>query len=205
MVDVLKAARDKQLGRCLPDLFDYKTLIYIGCKLRWNYPTFRGQDKFDAAHYEVSILELFPKNLALLKKANKKGHKFLNGYRPPGMFKAVIEGDVRDIKKLVSNKYDIVMWWQGPEHLPLDELPAAIDTLFSITEKILVLGCPCGGITKEHPMAEKVKPEPGGRIVGISAHLSIFAIDYFEDRNFSTDLVGKCGEKGNNLLAWRRA
>lgn len=201
-----RKARDRQIGRCLPDLFDYHTLLYVGCKLRWNYPSFRCQDGFDSAGYKIDILEILPKNIMRLNTANEKGYRFLNGYRGPGMFRNIIKGDVRDAKELGAESYDVVMWWQGPEHLPLEDIPTTLDDLFSMTNRLLVIGCPCSGVTERHPMAdlEQNKPRPGERAVGISSHLSMFSREYFEDLDFNVDVVGICGEKGNNLLAWKR-
>lgn len=203
----LRRGRDRQLGRCVPDLFDYHTLLYIGCKLRWNYPTFRGQDGFDRAGYEIDIIELSPKNAARLRKANESGHKFLNGFRGPGMFRRIIEGDVRDAKALISGTYDVIMWWQGPEHLPLEDIPQTLEDLFSLTVRVLIIGCPCSGRTSVHPMArlQKFKPTANERAVGISAHLSLLSPDYFESLDFTVDIIGKCDKRGNNLLAFKRA
>lgn len=202
----LRRARDGQLTRCIPDLFAYHTLLYIGCKLRWNYPTFRGQDGFDSAGYAIDVIELLSKNVIRLREANNQGHRFLNGFRESGMFRNIYEGDVRDTLETVSQDYDIVMWWQGPEHLPLDDLPKALGDLYSITKKILILGCPCNKITTVHPIVkiEKFKPKPGQRQIGISAHLSILSPDYFEHHGFEVDVVGECGVKGNNMLAFKR-
>lgn len=202
----LRRQRDAQLLRCIPDIFDYHTLLYIGCKLRWNYPTFRGQDGFDKAGYEIDIIELHPKNLEKLRKANLEGHEFLNGYQKAGMFRNIIAGDVRDTLLLTSYKYDVVMWWQGPEHLPWYEIGTTLENLYLIAEKILVIGCPCSSIFGPHPMSrlKKFKAHPGERQIGISAHLSLLSPDFFESLGFTVDIVGECDERGNNLLAFKR-
>jgi len=198
-MNLLRQARDKQIGRCVPDLFDHKTVLYIGAKLRWNYPFFRGQDGFAAAGCAVDVVELIAANVAKLKAVNANGHRFQNGLRGPGMFRKIIKGDVRHVSKLTRRRYDVVMWWQGPEHVHLHEVEPTLLALWQKTKKILLLGCPCGGITIEHPMAriERFKNSP-------SAHYSIFNDRYFADRGFTVDVVGECGVRGNNMLAVRR-
>jgi len=197
--DELLAQRDRQIPRCLPDLFDYKTLLYIGMKIRNNYPSFRGQDGFDRAGYQIDVLELSPLTAQRLRRANENGHKFLNTYRPPGMFRTVIEGDVRNAKALTNGKYDVVMWWQGPEHVYPEEIEPTLAILFEKTKKLIVLGCPCSPTTELHPMVKN------GQYKGsTSAHFSCIHSSFLEKLGYKTDLVGEPGQKGNNLLAWKR-
>jgi len=193
----LTQERDLQLGRCLPDLYDYKTLLYIGIKIRWNYPTFRGQDKFDTADYTIDILEINPETVAQLKKMNIEGHQFHNLFRPAPMFRTIYEGDVREVQTITPETYDVVMWWQGPEHVHLQEVEPTLSALWIKTKHLLVLGCPCSGITDEHPMAIKGADGPG-------THYSRFDQQFFTSLGFEVDVVGECGKKGNNMLAYKR-
>jgi hypothetical protein len=199
MADKWLKARDEQLPRCVPDLFDHRSLLYVGAKLRWNYPTFRGQDLFDKAGYEIDIIELSPANAAALRRINKNGHKFRNGFKGPGMFRKIIQGDVRDVDQLTKDTYDVVMWWQGPEHVYLDEVKPTVKKLLAITRKLILMGCPCWTESLEHPMAamEKYKGST-------SAHFSILSPGFFEEMGFETDVVGIPGKKGNNMAVWRR-
>jgi len=190
--------RDRQLDRCLPELYSYKTLLYIGVKVRWNYPMFRGQDKFDRAGYKIDVLEINPKTVKRLKQMNKTGHRFRNTFRHPPMFRTIYEGDVRKVKEIVPRIYDVVMWWQGPEHVRLHEVKPTLDALWGKTKHLLVLGCPCSGITDEHPMA--IGKSDGN----YSMHYSRFDKQFFIDLGFKVDIVGECGKKGNNMLAYKR-
>jgi len=189
--------RDAQISRCVPDLFDYHTLLYVGAKIRYNYPMFRGQDGFDKAGYEIDVVEVSPKNAAALRRMNEKGHQFKNTWRPPGSFRYVIEGDVRNIESLTDEDYDVVMWWQGPEHVHLKEVESALAALWRKTRHLLVLGCPCAGVTDEHPMA-------GDGATGPGIHYSRFDREFFIGLGFEVDVVGECGKRGNNMMAWRR-
>ena len=191
--------RDAQIPKCLPDLFDYKTLLYVGVKIRNNYPTFRCQDGFDKAGYEIDVIELSPVTAHRLRKANANGHKFMNAYREPGMFRTVIEGDVRNAEALTNGKYDVVMWWQGPEHVFPEEIKPTLKILFEKTNKLIILGCPCSPMTDLHPMVRNGKYKGS-----TSAHFSRIHHSFLESLGYTTDLVGKPGEKGNNLLAWKR-
>jgi len=189
--------RDGQIPRCVPDLFEYHTLLYIGAKIRHYYPTFRGQDGFDRAGYEIDVVELSPENAKALREMNCNGHHFKNTWRPPGSFRRIIEGDVRDIERLTDEDYDVVMWWQGPEHVHLHEAEPTLAALWEKTRHLLVLGCPCSGVTDEHPMA-------GDGATGTGIHYSRFDRQFFINLGFEVDVVGRCGERGNNMMAWRR-
>jgi len=55
-------------------------------------------------------------------------------------------GDVRNIKNLLKDKFDLIVWWHGPEHIYEHELIstiAAIETL-SNENGVIILGSPNG-------------------------------------------------------------
>jgi hypothetical protein len=102
------------------------TLLYIGARLP---DGLRGIPELKEAGYEVTILEVWPKNVAALREA---------GWN-------VIEGSAQDAPEILAGRrFDVVFWWHGPEHVVKKELPKVIDGLKEITGRILVTGCPWG-------------------------------------------------------------
>ena len=55
-----------------------------------------------------------------------------------------IFGDVRDIEKLVENKYDVIFWWHGPEHVSKEDFEKIDNTFNKFKNTIIVIGCPYG-------------------------------------------------------------
>lgn len=192
--DPLTKERDKQLLRCIPDIYDHKTLLHIGAQMKGSWPIFRDGDVFEALGYKIDILEIWPPNVAALQRLNKNGHKFRNKEKGPGAFRTIIEGDVSNPDHLgMLRRYDVIMYWHGPEHIPEDKIQQTLTRLFMKTLKILAISTPCGNHqrTQEHNPYEE--------------HLSTLYPALFEGLGFETDLVGECGQPGNNLMAWRRA
>lgn len=116
--------RTASLTRLIPDLFQYKTILYIGARDdRFDYGV-----EFANANYEITVIEAFLLNAYQLQKI-------------PWIYD-VIEQDIRKFES--SKKYDIVFWWHGPEHIEESELPYILSKLENITNIATVLGCPWG-------------------------------------------------------------
>lgn len=80
----------------------------------------------------VTHLEIFKRNcdIGLSKYPN---HRFING-------------DVRNILQLTNEKYDLIFWWHGPEHIYENELITTIQNVESLLNKngVIILGSPDG-------------------------------------------------------------
>ena len=81
-------------------------------------------EEWKSAGYDITILEVWPKNVVDLKAA---------GFN-------VIQGDVREY--MPEHPYDVVFWWHGPEHVHKQELMPTIDKILSYTNQALITGCP---------------------------------------------------------------
>jgi len=116
--------RTKSIERMAPDIYKYKTVLYIGaCMVRMDYVK-----EFIDAGYEVTILEAWQENC----------DKLIN---VPGV-KNVICGDI--VYEEIENKYDVVFFWHGPEHIEIEKLPHVFKKLESLANKMVVMGCPNG-------------------------------------------------------------
>lgn len=165
--------RKKQLEKKIPDIWNYKTVLYIGAR-KWRRDF---TNKFRKKAYKIDILEIFDKNFNSLKEL-----KWIN---------KIIKGDVRKIDKLLNKKYDIIFWWHGPEHIHKKELKPTLDKLKKLTKHLVVCGCPWGkhkqGTVYGNPSEE---------------HVSYLDVGDFKVHGFKTSTLGKKDVLGNNLLAW---
>ena len=168
--------REAQLQACLPNLFLYKTLFYVGAYVG----RMQMLPLFIEAGYKIDILEAFEPNYQGLLEFNAAGP----------VFRKIICGDIRTHR--APNFYDVVMWWHGPEHVNLDELTKAREYLESIAKQYVVLACPWGVF--EQP------PEPNP----FEEHLLALYPSDFESWGYETDTIGWPNIPGSNLIAWKR-
>ncbi|MCF7861261.1 hypothetical protein K9M79_03360 [Candidatus Woesearchaeota archaeon] len=116
--------RTKALWRNAPEIFKYKTVLYIGARTdRFDYSEF-----FKEEFYDITVLEAYEPNCEYLKNIP--------------WIKKVICADVRTFSS--KKKYDIVFWWHGPEHIDIKDLKKTLDNLETMCTKMVVLGCPWG-------------------------------------------------------------
>lgn len=116
--------RTASLKRIVPDLFDYKSVLYVGARTdRFDYG-----NSFKEKGYDITVIEIFEDNINYLKKIP--------------WLKEVIAGDIRTFS--TDKKFDVSFWWHGPEHIKDYELRGVVDNLKKITNKLIVFGCPWG-------------------------------------------------------------
>lgn len=164
--------RTESLKRLAPDLYNYQSVLYIGARNdRFDY----GID-FKKANYNITVLEVWEPNCKFLKSI-------------PWVSK-VIQADLKDCN--IDNKYAVVFWWHGPEHIELELLPPILDKLEGATEKLIVLGCPWGSY-------------PIGALGGnpYEKHVSEVEPDIFEKYGYTCECLGKRGV-GSNITAVKR-
>lgn len=125
--------REKSVRKNIPDLLDYKSMLYIGANKRRQH----FLDWFINAKYDVTIVEAFKENYGYLKEKFKE-HK-------------VIHGDIRTTH--VEN-YDVIFYWHGIEHLPFSDIPNILRKLESKC-KLIVLGMPFGVYVQEAEYGNK--------------------------------------------------
>jgi hypothetical protein len=125
----IKEKAKEALQNIAPDLFNYKTVLYVGAN---QYRSYFLED-FHAAGYRVTLLEIFKKNAEF--------------YKSLGWVNEVIQENIINFKP--TKKYDVVFWWHGPEHVQKDKLDKTLKTLEKSAKEILVLGCPIGKVLQE--------------------------------------------------------
>lgn len=179
--------RRQQLEECIPDVWDHNSLLYIGAKVmekkRLNWGGMRWIPQFHGASYEVDVLEIWPRNVESLKQFNEVEHAF----------NRIIEGDVRILNSYINRKYDIVMWYHGPEHVREIYVKPTLKKLERLAKKLVIIGCPWG-VSKQGATQKNFH----------EVHVSALYPDTFESSGWQTDTLGEPDVLGSNILAWKR-
>jgi hypothetical protein len=170
-------ARRDQFRRCIPKALKYKTLLYVGA----NVKRMQMIEHFQEAKYKIDAVEAWPKNVAALKAWNKKH----------GVFAKIYQADIRNFA--IAKRYDVVMWWHGPEHVEISELRAILARLEWAARHFVILASPWGkypqGAVKGNPFEE---------------HASALAPEMWSSFGYSSDAIGIEDKPGSNLLAWKK-
>lgn len=170
----------------VPDLLSYKTLLYIGIRPGWRPGSLTAHHvlKFFRAGYIVDILEIWPPHIEYIRKWNEKHKKFRN----------IIEGDAEYLNRVVKEKYDVVMFWHGPEHLKRENFGIVLEKMCCAAKRLVIVGCPLGEYKQS-----KVMGNPYDR------HLSSFYPDDFTSLGWNVLAVVKDNVYGEgNIMAWFR-
>jgi len=166
-----EAQRFEQIKRNIPSFTtqEFKDLLYIGvAKNRFQFQTYLNN-----LNYNITILEAHTPNL----------EKYVDKY-------TLINADVTKFE--TKNKWDVIMWWHGPEHISKEELKPILQKLEFMANKLVILGCPWGmclqGVYSGNPY---------------QVHKNhIYPLDLLE-LNYSVETIGKSDLPGSNLLAWK--
>jgi len=166
----LDQKRTQSLKRLIPDLFTYKSVLYIGARnKRIDYG-----DMFRENQYQITIVEIFKPNVKYLKTIK--------------WIKDVIHADINTFK--TNNKYDIVFWWHGPEHIEKSKLQGIISKLETFADVAVVLGCPWGDVVQANK-----DNNPYER------HISYLDCGDFESMGYKTEFIGPKDIMGSNITA----
>jgi len=104
--------------------------------------------------YPLNILYIGarPKRIQCVPELHEVGHsltllelipRFAEEYRDT-FFDEIIVGDVRDLQRIMTTRYDVTFWWHGPEHLEWNESTEVIESIERLTNYLVVLASPYG-------------------------------------------------------------
>ena len=174
-----------QVCKNIRNVRDYDTMIYIGALAKSKYPSgMHLMPYFKEANYTTDVMEIWGPNVKSLIELNEK----------MAIFRTIFKGDVRLTDSILKNAcYDIVVWWHGPEHLEIDEIPPTLTKLERIAKHLVILGMPY-----------EREPRKGHNDNPYEKHKCALFPDFFEKLGYSTDHYGRMGHFPNNLLAWKR-
>ena len=169
--------RERQLRVELPGLFDAGgTCLYIGANLEMH----TGLQMLHDAGYTVTVLEVWPEYVRQLRRA------------PLLWWVAeVLEQDVRNLAELPPDaRWDVVVWYHGPEHLTWAEFAAVLPELERRARRLVVLGAPWGDTRG-----------PGAN--PYAHHVSFYYEEDWQRLGYTTRTLGPVDEHGGNLLGWK--
>lgn len=174
-----KSRKRKLQVASVPKVYFYDSLLYVGA----SPSRFELIDEFYYAGYEIDVLEIFEPHVQALEVINRRWK----------IFKNIMLGDVRKAEEILKHRYDVVVFWHGPEHLGLLDFVPTIRKLEDFAKHLVVCGCPWG----DYPQGP-VKGNPH------EAHiLSLFPKD-FQKLGFNTSTSRRSPGRGSNLLAWKK-
>ena len=178
--------RLEQMSRCIPDAFDYSTMLYIGANAKKTYPSgMQMIPDFKEAGYKIDVIEAWRPNVRNLIRFNNRAK----------LFERIINGDVRNVKKTVHKRYDIISWWHGPEHIKMSEIELTLEKLAGLAKVMVIVACPYGRHNQ-------------GKFCGnpYEKHLSVIYPEFYQELGdgWRWDAIGERDIKMGNLLAWKR-
>ena len=166
--------RAKQLIKCIPDIYETKSIMYVGGHVQ-NNRCLQMIDGFIERRYEIDVLEIFPPNVKDLKNI--------------GWIRNVYQGNVLDYK--FPQKYDVIMFWHGIEHILKFELSNLIEHLKKYANHLIVFACPWGIYYQ-------------GKEYGNlwEKHVSHWYPEELKNHGLNIDTLGAADSLESNLLSW---
>lgn len=125
----IRNAREIQFEECIPNVYAYKFMLYIGA----NKYRCHMLNQFRNRNYLIDIVEPF--------KDNCKIYDGVIGINK--VYNSTIQDFVRE------RTYDVVLWWHGPEHIDINELKPTLDKMETMANKYVILGTPWGNNPQE--------------------------------------------------------
>ena len=162
----------------IPNVYAYETLLYIGA----SPSRFELIDEFFYAKYKIDVLEIFEPNVQALEVLNRRWK----------IFNKIMLGDVRKVEEILQHRYDVIVFWHGPEHIGLLDFVPTMKKLEDFAKRLLICGCPWGDY-------------PQGAVDGNEheKHVSSLFPKDFQKLGFKTSTLRQPG-RGSNLLAWKK-
>lgn len=159
------------------DFKEYKSLLYVGARPQ------RMDHLWMFENYDVTILEIWEPNIKGIN-AGKVHHSVKKAIDSLKSLEVVC-GNVIDFQ--LDKKFDIGMWWHGPEHVEEQHLEKAISNLESHCSTV-IMGCPWG-LYDDHSMSNPYE-----------SHISHNQPEFFENLGYYVEAQGKEGA-GSNLMS----
>lgn len=172
-VNDLRNYREKQLIECIPDVYNYKSLLYVGADIHRCHmlKDFRNREQF------IDIVEPF--------EANCNYYKGVNGINN------VYQSTIQDFKP--NTKYDIVLWWHGPEHMNENEYEKTFKHMETMANKYIIMGVPWG-INKQDAIDNN----------DYEIHRTSTLPEHFEKYGYKTNSIGNKDTWYSNILIWKK-
>jgi hypothetical protein len=163
------------LIKCCPMALHQRTCLYVGAHPGKGCSFW---DEIRRAGCRMTVVEVYEKNVRDLECEMMDGE-------------TIIHADIRDW--IPPEKYDLVMWWHGPEHTTQDEAEMVIIKLWSVTAGWLVCGAPWGNMPQDEAYGNPAEK-----------HLWDVEPEFFRDLGMETQTFPPHNELGGQVVAWRQ-
>lgn len=168
----------------LMKLLEFDSALYIGASSRIKnkkqgtrlIKTYFA-DRLQAQCDYVDLLEVWPANIEGLKG------------EPP--FRKLILGNGKTVADHVDQKYDLIFWWHGPEHIYDHEIASAVESMKRVCSKYIVFGCPWGVYEQDAVYGNPYEE-----------HKSHLDPEFYEKLGFVTATVSQRNHKLGNITSW---
>ena len=173
---------EKRYAQCadtlkrIPGLWQPGRLLYVGASAL-NVPAFAHELR--QAGHEITLLEIWPQNVRYYEIQGSS-------------FRYVLSGDVRsfDFAHLPHARYDVAVWWHGPEHVARDEVEPALARLEAVAD-LVVVACPFGERAQEPGLANPYQDH----------QCALYPAD-FRALGYQAQTIGERDNHGQ-LMAWK--
>lgn len=163
----------KPESKLMMDLLDTyavgREVLYVGCHPHRRSP--KWFTEIAARAFAVDALEIWPLNAEAIDAK--------------GIFRRVYCGNIVDGP---PKPYDLIFWWQGPEHL---EVNLAYRTLSALGPRVIA-GCPYG--------VYEQGPEYGNPY---EVHLTHFLPEHFTPLGYEAVSFGPVNCKRSHIILWK--
>ena len=171
--------RKKQVIDNIPDVYDYRSLLYVGGHAKHNRHL-QLTDEFLKHGYDIDVVEIHKPNVDEMKEKYK-------------WIRHVIHADIRFFQSAMIRSYDVVMFWHGIEHIYKSDLMSLISRMSAYTNELIIFGCPYGIYEQG---AEYDNPH--------EIHISHWYPEELEELFLNISVIGEKDSKKGNILAWKR-
>jgi hypothetical protein len=181
-VDHIEKTRQNQLERCVQDIWDFSSYLYIGAG-EYRHHFFEVMEK---KQLKVDVVEIDMNNYDWLDDNHQWLHEIYHsdikdfittslGIAKPG------ESRLRDEE---FRLYDVILWSHGVETISKKEGELTLKRLEKISSKLIIHMTPFGS-------------------AGGTGNVSSWYPGDFEKLGYETDTLGQENERNSNLLAWK--
>ena len=156
--------------RNIPVFFDCKTVLYIGPGIN-----FQNRAYLKECGFEVTLLDIWS--------------EYVNKWKEEGYEAILADIVIWEAKR----KWDIVMWWHGPEHVSEQNLPKTFKKLEMWANKLVILSVPWGYL----PLG-RIHDNPHYK------HKCHLKENFFLALGYSVEVYGsETNTRASNLVAWK--
>ena len=159
----------------VPDILRHRTCLYVGAH---PHDGMSFVPELREAGYRLTIIEAHGPNVKIIGGMLRDSEEILHA-------------DLRTWQP--AQKFDLALWWHGPEHLPMGDREACLEKIDACSTSWTIAAGPWGCY-------------PQGAADGnpFQAHVSELEPEWFQERGWCAQTVGQRSVPGGQVVAWRK-